>query len=35
LPFLKRLPRTLQVLAMTDAIDTCNSYRWIWDQLYF
>ena len=19
------------VLAMTDAIDTCNSYRWIWD----
>jgi len=29
-PFLKRLPRTLRVLAMTDAIDICDSYRWIW-----
>src|SRR4030042_4586432 len=34
-PFLKRLPRTLRVLAMTDAIYTCNSYRWIWDIDFF
>ncbi len=32
-PFPKRLPRTLRVLAMTDAIDICNSYRWIWELL--
>ena len=35
LAFFEEIATVENDLAMTDAIDTCNSYRWIWVIYYF